>query len=69
MNAALLTAVEALRLSLPPDEGAVVRHGDRERALHALRSLEVLLGPGEAATPLMPMQLEVLFRQLTHVLS
>ena len=51
-------AVDTLRSAIPPEANATVRHGDRERALKGLQSLAKLL----PSFPLIPMQLEVIFR-------
>ena len=75
-GALLLSAVEAVRAALPPELPAAELVGGfvggasgpgRERALGALRSLATAI-EAEAA-PLHPMQLEVLYRQITHALA
>ncbi|KAL1512118.1 hypothetical protein AB1Y20_005387 [Prymnesium parvum] len=63
----MLAAVEALRAALPP--GADAATGDRERALAALHALRGALPPPPLAPPLLPLQREVLFRQLAHVVA
>ena len=68
----LLVCVEMLRAAVPPESSpqpgdSAARRGSRQRALAALQALCPLLQP--AGVPLLPMQFEVLFRQLTHVLS
>lgn len=65
---AMLEAVSLLRSSLPPEEEGRRRPEHREVALRALSSLSRYL-PLPYLPPLLPLQFEVLFRQLTHVLS
>jgi len=72
MSDALLDAVEALRLACPPEAPApgaqrpAVAAGRRDAIVAAARKLSSALG---SAPPLIPLQLEVLLQQTTHLLS
>ena len=64
----VLAAVESLRAAFPPDAEAADRHPRRrEAALASLLALAQALSAPDAP-PLLPLQFEVLFRQLTHLL-
>ena len=64
----VLAAVESLRAAFPPDAEAADRHPRRrEAALASLLTLAQALSAPDAP-PLLPLQFEVLFRQLTHLL-
>ena len=64
----VLAAVECLRTAFPPDAEAPDHHPRRrEEALVSLVTLAQVLAPPDAP-PLLPLQFEVLFRQLTHLL-
>ena len=64
----VLAAVESLRAAFPPDAEAPDRHPRRrEAALASLVTLAQALAAPDAPA-LLPLQFEVLFRQLTHLL-
>jgi hypothetical protein len=64
----VLAAVESLRAAFPPDAEAPDRHPRRrEAALASLVTLASALAAPDAPS-LLPLQFEVLFRQLTHLL-
>ena len=64
----VLAAVESLRAAFPPDAEAPDRHPRRrEAALASLVTLAQALAAPDAPS-LLPLQFEVLFRQLTHLL-